>query len=944
MDSGHYSAARHVDAAGGAAYSAQPVNHPHAYPHSHLQTPAHSPQGQPQYYPMNPVSPSAYGHSMASPRVLPNSDLMPGGHSPASATSSVPPPGRTGAPVGPSSPAASVTGSSSPASKPIRRRMRMITSCLECRRRKLKCNKSQPCINCMKFSRDCVYLSPKLDEASQLRLTEIKEKVGSLERQLERDVAKPSTRAAMQQAILADGVEDEYPEERDLEPTDMTALDVTYEEDADGTDDLIDLGVQVGRMRITERIGGLSRPRIAEEISAGISPQGPPGMPSGGPMGGMAGMMGGMNAMGGAGRGGPPRGGPPPGYPGFAGPPPGMDAMSVVSGGSNDSLPDFLRPGESYIPPSSGFFFGHSSEALSLDRRLPQKGAADRLIQQYFQAVHPIARCVHRPSFEIEYRNFWDEVYSNIEPRASTQAIMFAAWFSAAVSMDDATVRELFGVTKANLIDRMKTETERALGKANFLRTTRVETMQAFVMYMLPLCRAEVSRAHSVLVGAAVRMAECMGLHRDGETYGLNPLDTHVRRLIWHQLCFLDVRTCEAQGPRPAIRREDYDTKLPLNCEEDDLYAAGPPPEPAEHWTSTMLFPIRFECNEMMRIIWLDRRRLETRRTTLTAVLTKIEKFRRRMLDKYEHFINGNVPIQRYAKLVMNLLLYRLHVMILHPYYANANSPMSHRLNNLLITSGIMIIEISIQLENDPQFREWSWYLGAYQQFQIALLLATEVYYRPQNTEAHRIWACLDYVFMTDRSQPPEIKGLQILGEIMGKMQTYQSMRKIRAPTGTSRAAPSKNAVGVKSDLQQSMHPSPQQYGSQGLPMGLKTEPGMGGGLQQPSPMSGMGSPPNAQMGGPPPGIVFAGVSDGEAIWSMPPVNADSPESISDGASVVGHRPSQPMNMMNPLEGVDWDIINDLFPHDPNTGELNISGFNDPTLGLVNGFHWVQQR
>lgn len=117
----------------------------------------------------------------------------------------------------------------------------------------------------MKFSRDCVYLSPKLDEASQLRLTEIKEKVGSLERQLERDVAKTS-RAAQQQAILADDVEDDFAEERDLEPTDMTALDVTYEEDADGADDLIDLGVQVGRMRITERIGGLSRPRIAEEV------------------------------------------------------------------------------------------------------------------------------------------------------------------------------------------------------------------------------------------------------------------------------------------------------------------------------------------------------------------------------------------------------------------------------------------------------------------------------------------------------------------------------------------------------------------------------------------------------------------------------------------------------------------------------------------------------
>ncbi|GKT82971.1 LOW QUALITY PROTEIN: fungal specific transcription factor domain-containing protein [Colletotrichum tofieldiae] len=440
-------------------------------------------------------------------------------------------------------------------------------------------------------------------------------------------------------------------------------------------------------------------------------------------------------------------------------------------------------------------------------------------------------------------------------------------------------------------------------------------------------------------------MAECMGLHRDGETYGLNPLDTHVRRLIWHQLCFLDIRTCEAQGPRPAIRREDYDTKLPLNCEEEDLYAAGPPPEPAEHFTSTLPSLIRFECNEMMRIIWLDRRRLESRRTTLTAVLTKIENFRRRMVEKYHHFLDGTVPVQRYAKLVMNLLLYRLHAMILHPYHANANSPMTHRLNNLLITSGIMIIEISIQLETDPSFHEWSWYLGAYQQFQIALLLATEIYYRPQNQEAHRIWACLDYVFNTDRSLPPEIKGLHILGEIMGKMQTYQGMharadRHVTGCTeqeccrgkerqrGVATAASALQHAGRADGLQDGARHG-QRYSTTTVTDERHGIPGT--------------ASPNAQMAGPPPGIVFAGVSNGEAIWSMPPVNADSPESISDGASVGGHRPSQPVNMMNPLEGVDWDIINNLFPHDPNTGELNISGFNDPSLGLINGFNWVQR-
>lgn len=174
-----------------------------------------------------------------------------------------------------SSPASS-GGAGTP--KPIRRRMRMITSCLECRRRKLKCNKSQPCTNCLKFSRDCLYLGPKLDEASQLRLTEIKEKVGSLERQLERDVAKSGTgsrgdgaRGIYQQRILADDVEGEFDEERDLEITPMVALDLMYEDDADGTDDIMDLGVQVGKMRLTEKIGGLNRPRISEEVSYSYS-------------------------------------------------------------------------------------------------------------------------------------------------------------------------------------------------------------------------------------------------------------------------------------------------------------------------------------------------------------------------------------------------------------------------------------------------------------------------------------------------------------------------------------------------------------------------------------------------------------------------------------------------------------------------------------------------
>jgi Fungal Zn(2)-Cys(6) binuclear cluster domain len=144
----------------------------------------------------------------------------------------------------------------------IRRRNRMITSCLECRRRKLKCNKQHPCTNCVRFQRDCLFLAPALDSASQSRLTEIKEKVGSLEALLEKDL---SSRAVTQVKEEEDDEGFVMPDdERDLEPTPLALQDAPYGDDAQL--ELLDLGVQLGKLRLTDRIGGFVRPRIAEEV------------------------------------------------------------------------------------------------------------------------------------------------------------------------------------------------------------------------------------------------------------------------------------------------------------------------------------------------------------------------------------------------------------------------------------------------------------------------------------------------------------------------------------------------------------------------------------------------------------------------------------------------------------------------------------------------------
>ena len=170
-------------------------------------------------------------------------------------------------------------------------------------------------------------------------------------------------------------------------------------------------------------------------------------------------------------------------------------------------------------------------------------------------------------------------------------------------------------------------------------------------------------------MGTAVRIAECMGLHRDGTEYGLGPIETHIRRILWYQLCLLDIRTCEAQGPRPVIRAEDFDTQFPSNIDDAYLEQGRSSTDTPQRWTDMTLTLIRMECNEIIRVVWVDRPRLEKKKISLTAVLGKVENFRRTMKEKYMSLVDDTIPVQHAGRLIFEIQSLRMHAMILHRYH-----------------------------------------------------------------------------------------------------------------------------------------------------------------------------------------------------------------------------------------------------------------------------------
>ena len=145
------------------------------------------------------------------------------------------------------------------------RRGRAIRSCLECRRRKMRCNRSRPCQNCNRFCRDCVY-HPFPEWPSGAPNTSRED---------------PNVRSPVQGGGRAFPSFDTTQNFGYVQPSPFNNHDYNYTPDtlaknhkyydADADDDALDVALQIGRLSITEKLGGYFRPHIASQVSLVLS-------------------------------------------------------------------------------------------------------------------------------------------------------------------------------------------------------------------------------------------------------------------------------------------------------------------------------------------------------------------------------------------------------------------------------------------------------------------------------------------------------------------------------------------------------------------------------------------------------------------------------------------------------------------------------------------------
>ena len=263
----------------------------------------------------------------------------------------------------------------------------------------------------------------------------------------------------------------------------------------------------------------------------------------------------------------------------------------------------------------------------------------------------------------------------------------------------------------------------------------------------------EDSRFAGALVGIAGRLAQSIGLHRDGTVFALPPFETELRRRLWWQIYASDTRISEDHGTTPTVREAVFDTRLPLNINDDDIFPGMTQTLIPRHgWTDMTHTLLRFEISYTLRRINHRLPEFGSPESTgnVLSVDEKrglIEKCNHRLESEYLSHCNMEDPLSRITANTSRLMLAKMWLMVYLPISGDdLGKDLSPATTYKLFLKSIEVIEYSHLLGREPSTTRRSWVTRLYFEWQAVRFILRELRVKARDQLADRSWKAVESI------------------------------------------------------------------------------------------------------------------------------------------------------------------------------------------------------
>ncbi|PNS15641.1 hypothetical protein CAC42_4093 [Sphaceloma murrayae] len=583
-------------------------------------------------------------------------------------------------------------------------------SCVTCRRRKVKCDKSHPCANCVRAHIECVFPTPgraprRPRKQPDSRDTELLDRLRRLEGVVKGlgvdvstssghpvDLAVKDARTQDEHHSGASSPHSEQPVRRSAEGCPNARKDDQEEQPNHGP-----LENRFGRLVVSE---GRSR-YVNTSFWASLS-----------------------NEV--------------------------EDLKGILNEESEDE--DDASPGSHPHVPShhQGWVFGLSSQSVDMLALHPIPSQIETYWTIYKDRVDPLVKVLHIPSISSTILTSASHL-SNLSK--GFEALLFTIYYGATTSLTPEECLVKLGEERAVLLSRYRFAVEQALARANFLTAEELVILQAFVIFLMCLRRNSDARVIWTLTGLLVRMSQTVGIHRDGTHFGLAPFEVEMRRRLWWQVCILDVRASEDHGCDPTIVEQSFDTKMPLNINDVDM-TPGMKDFPKEHkgCTDISFCLIRFEvANTFRRLNYVPPGPKGCNNFYSTVGREEKERWIQECHDmleeKYLKHCDMTVPLYWVTATVARLIMSKMWLIVYHPYQRqDGGASLPQDIKDKLFITSLENIEYALLLETETRTMKWGWLFKTYMQWHAMAFILSELTKKTRGPLVERAWAAISKV------------------------------------------------------------------------------------------------------------------------------------------------------------------------------------------------------
>ncbi|KAJ0387817.1 hypothetical protein COL922a_001652 [Colletotrichum nupharicola] len=398
--------------------------------------------------------------------------------------------------------------------------------------------------------------------------------------------------------------------------------------------------------------------------------------------------------------------------------------------------------------------------AIDLEDVTPSPVQIFRLWQVFLERVNPITKLIHVPSLQplvVEAAANHSNVANN------AQALLFSIYLVATLTMTEAEARQMLDSSKEDALKKFTAGIKAALTKVNFLKNHDMMTLQSLILYLVSLQGRYNRHAAWVLSGVLIRIAQKMGLHRDGDSLNLTPYETEMRRRLWWQIIMLDTKYAMVSGFCDTLLPWNWDTKTPQNVNDADLFPGSTEPvQPREGPTEMAFCLLLYEVGrfivenripdfEAVVLGAMENESPESQATnlaTLAKYRTLVDNLDLKLIaleKKYCDPLAGNIHIV--ATKIRSMIIDKMRTMMIPMRELPEWGTEIFNVQDNMFRISLMHHEHNVELYEFMENTGFVWFFKLHFQIDVFIVMAGQLYKRPTGRLADRAWKVIDRVY-----------------------------------------------------------------------------------------------------------------------------------------------------------------------------------------------------